>query len=339
MNKKKIFGTVGISVIMILIYTIFNVKTEYAHVVLSSNEDEIPNSSYIIGTNLFTKESNEIYDGNLTTSWIMLAAKTIASDELEDMIIYYKNPRGEWINSLTRDEIDVPQTFEIIMKNGQEYEVDDGSVPISTMEVGDYVEYPEVEGYSGSWQVLHLDTDGHIEILAQEVEEEVEFKGLSSTTGIGITYYGMNDAPKVLNEAAEKYMDETLSESARSFGSNPLDPYINMTTKSESDTYYLTDVDAYTEALTEEKIDGFKADVWVTSREISGYNTPYAVHQLRYYSVEKDVVISQTIVHSGTSYAVVSKNLAPVVKLKTDLKIIAGEGSKENPWQLTSKED
>lgn len=91
-----------------------DIPYEDPNAVDSSN---IESGSYIIGTHMFTKDSNDIYDGLLNTTHIMLAAKTIVSDDLEDMIIYYKNPRGIWINALTSEEIDAPDEFKIDYEN------------------------------------------------------------------------------------------------------------------------------------------------------------------------------------------------------------------------------
>ena len=72
----------------------------------------IPNRTYIIGTHEFTSEMA------LTTSRIMIAARTIQGDNLteEDMVIYYKNPYGNWINATNGKPIPqnkLPQSFTI----------------------------------------------------------------------------------------------------------------------------------------------------------------------------------------------------------------------------------
>ena len=74
--------------------------------------DSIPHSTYIIGTHEFTSKTA------LTTSVIMMAARTIQGDNLteEDMVIYYKNPRGDWINAINGTPIpenELPQSFTI----------------------------------------------------------------------------------------------------------------------------------------------------------------------------------------------------------------------------------
>ena len=91
---------------------------------IAANEistSDISNSTYIIGKHMFTRETNNEYNGKLSTNYIMLAAKTITSDNLEDMIIYYKNARGTWINALTSEAIDAPEKFDIEYKNNEPY--------------------------------------------------------------------------------------------------------------------------------------------------------------------------------------------------------------------------
>ena len=69
--------------------------------------DDIEPRTYIIGSHEFTENST------LTTRHIMLASKTIDGDTLNDMVIYYKNPRGKWINGLTGETIEVSEKFNI----------------------------------------------------------------------------------------------------------------------------------------------------------------------------------------------------------------------------------
>lgn len=83
--------------------------------------EDIENSTYIIGTHMFTREGSEYYNGVLTTDYIMLASQTINSNKLEDMIIYYKNPRGKWLDVLKNEVIEVEDTIEITHKNNKLY--------------------------------------------------------------------------------------------------------------------------------------------------------------------------------------------------------------------------
>ena len=78
--------------------------------------DKIPNSTYVIGKYMFTRNENEAtgYNGILTTRRIMIASKTVAGDSQDDMIIYYKTNRGVLINALTKETITDIEEFEII---------------------------------------------------------------------------------------------------------------------------------------------------------------------------------------------------------------------------------
>ena len=82
-------------------------------------EEDVPNSTYVIGTHMFTRDINEEtgYEGKLTTQLIMLASKTLEGNNIEDMVILYKNPRGVWINAMSTEEVSVASTFEITNKN------------------------------------------------------------------------------------------------------------------------------------------------------------------------------------------------------------------------------
>lgn len=73
----------------------------------------ISSASYVIGTHVFTRNSNENYKGQLTTQYIMLASKTINQNNLANMIIYYKNPRGVWYDALTGKTVNVPDSFKV----------------------------------------------------------------------------------------------------------------------------------------------------------------------------------------------------------------------------------
>ena len=75
---------------------------------------DIVNGAYIIGTHIFNKDKNDVYNGTLTTPMIMLASKTITGNALSDMNIYFKNSRGKWISAITGKIIDsVPSNFNI----------------------------------------------------------------------------------------------------------------------------------------------------------------------------------------------------------------------------------
>lgn len=115
MKKKINFKSVVFSAFIISAFFFMNMDV-YAQTFMP---EEIPNSSYVIGSYVFTREANEDkgYEGKLTTDLIMLASKSIKNNNREDMIIYYKTATGMWINGLNGSSIEVPSSFEIDYTN------------------------------------------------------------------------------------------------------------------------------------------------------------------------------------------------------------------------------
>lgn len=105
--KKKIISVFVLVATLVGLFVFSQVTTANTNF-----GEEIPNNSYVIGTNLFTS------DAMLTTEDIMLAAKTIENNSTKDMIIYYKTPRGKWVNGLTGEEITLSSEFYLEYING-----------------------------------------------------------------------------------------------------------------------------------------------------------------------------------------------------------------------------
>ncbi len=111
---KKVF--IGFLLIVTMMLTI-NVNAKVM------SKDDIDDDSYVIGSYLFTRahNSDDGYNGELTTQVMLLAAQSIESNNgLEDMIVYYKTFLGEWINGITGEEITPPSYFEITNQNLKE---------------------------------------------------------------------------------------------------------------------------------------------------------------------------------------------------------------------------
>ena len=84
------------------------------------SKDDIKPGTYMIGTHLFTRKTVGDYNGTLTVRYIMLAARTINSTNINDMIIYLKNSRGKWVNAVTNEEVTVPDKVDIYYENSVE---------------------------------------------------------------------------------------------------------------------------------------------------------------------------------------------------------------------------
>ena len=80
------------------------------------SKEDIENISgdvYVIGNYMFTRARNSEYDGTLTTEYIMLASKSIDSNNKNDMKIYLKDLFGSWVNAINDNDITPPTDFKI----------------------------------------------------------------------------------------------------------------------------------------------------------------------------------------------------------------------------------
>ncbi len=117
--KRKLLFT-----LFLFFLFIFNIKA----VSITRKQEDIEPMTYLIGTHIFNRETNAIYDGKLTTERIMVAAKTIFSEDQYDQKIYYKRANGKWINALTGEEVELPEeNVEITKINLLDPEVEEHS--------------------------------------------------------------------------------------------------------------------------------------------------------------------------------------------------------------------
>ena len=102
----------------------------------------------------------------------MLASKTIDGNTLNDMIIYYKNPRGKWINGLTGETVEVSEKFNIeyvdLIKclttpTLENILGDETSATLSITSSGYYLDSNNLSKISG-WELYEKTTDGYSKI-------------------------------------------------------------------------------------------------------------------------------------------------------------------------------
>jgi len=129
---------------------------------LEVSAHDIPSDTYIIGTHVFTEE--RLY---LSTQDIMWASKTIEGNSKDDMIIYYKDLNGTWINGLTGEKTTVPSTFKI-------EEVNSEPAQLFTIE-----------------SVLILDDYEVIDVLNEYEYNELYFEIDRNQVNLGINEYGI----------------------------------------------------------------------------------------------------------------------------------------------------
>ena len=157
MKKKLLY-------LLLLFGILFCIKINVnAKEILSS---DISPRTYIIGTYEFTENTT------LTTRHIMLASKTIDGNTLNDMIIYYKNPRGKWINGLTGEIVEVSEKFNIEYVDLIKFLTtptlenilgDETSATLSITSSGYYLDSNNLSKISG-WELYEKTTDGYSKI-------------------------------------------------------------------------------------------------------------------------------------------------------------------------------
>ena len=157
MKKKLLY-------LLLLFGILFCIKINVnAKEILSS---DISPRTYIIGTYEFTENTT------LTTRHIMLASKTIDGNTLNDMIIYYKNPRGKWINGLTGEIVEVSDKFNIEYVDLIKFLTtptlenilgDETSATLSITSSGYYLDSNNLSKISG-WELYEKTTDGYSKI-------------------------------------------------------------------------------------------------------------------------------------------------------------------------------
>lgn len=157
MKKKLLY-------LLLLFGILFCIKINVnAKEILSS---DISPRTYIIGAYEFTENTT------LTTRHIMLASKTIDGNTLNDMIIYYKNPRGKWINGLTGETVEVSEKFNIeyvdLIKclttpTLENILGDETSATLSITSSGYYLDSNNLSKISG-WELYEKTTDGYLKI-------------------------------------------------------------------------------------------------------------------------------------------------------------------------------
>lgn len=157
MKKKLLY-------LLLLFGILFCIKINVnAKEILSS---DISPRTYIIGAYEFTENTT------LTTRHIMLASKTIDGNTLNDMIIYYKNPRGKWINGLTGETVEVSEKFNIeyvdLIKclttpTLENILGDETSATLSITSSGYYLDSNNLSKISG-WELYEKTIDGYSKI-------------------------------------------------------------------------------------------------------------------------------------------------------------------------------
>ena len=194
MKKKLLY-------LLLLFGILFCIKINVnAKEILSS---DISPRTYIIGTYEFTENTT------LTTRHIMLASKTIDGNTLNDMIIYYKNPRGKWINGLTGEIVEVSEKFNIEYVDLIKFLTtptlenilgDETSATLSITSSGYYLDSNNLSKISG-WELYEKTENGYVTIANDSTySHNVSMDQGTTKTFIARVYYENENVTKTYSE-------------------------------------------------------------------------------------------------------------------------------------------
>ena len=160
---------------VILSLLVFYVGIIFVNAKTLNVDTDINTSSYIIGTHVFTSKVT------LDIKKIMLAAKTINSDNISDMVIYYKEPwGGNWVDAVTGKQVDIGSTKTITHIDLQRID-------------GLKIMYHSNGGTGEmSDQIIPVGDTGHLTANSFEKNNYVFKFWSTQADGIGDTYYDLS---------------------------------------------------------------------------------------------------------------------------------------------------
>ena len=226
----------------------------------------------------------------------------------------------------------------------------------SNIKVGDFVNYSvTVDGVIyDKWRVLHKDMNGHVEIVCYNGPSFT----LGSKTDIEKSKNDYSNVISILNQNSAAYKNGQAGYSARHLGSNPYnsksyetidasyvqyynDGVIDSTRKAYLEQkHYETDLNAILSFNSTNKLLCDTGYAWVASRgvEANTLYTHFSVPLLLSDGSSSGIALcaaNSSGVYVG-DYTSIASNLAPVVSLKSGIKVKAnvGNGTENNPWQL-----
>ncbi len=202
---------------------------------------------------------------------------------------------------------------------------------VTSLEEGEYVEYRDTRGNTWTCVVLYDSSSRYgIQIITADTVGTVTLKGED----------GYNNAISTLNDKALDYLNTTYASDARCVGSKPNNKnsqsgtisYMGHTMR-DTDTNYETDYDQ----MTSLGIRTIGEEYWLASRFVSRWADSYEFGM--YYVTSQwqsaietlfEVAKDEYYTYAGTF----SYGLRPVFTLKSGIKIIGGDGTKNSPYRL-----
>lgn len=248
----------------------------------------------------------------------------------------------------------VTEEYVNMMKTDSEVTLPTVPQPIEdVLKEGAYVNYKDSKRKTRKCVVLYGPENTNyssygIQIIAMESVEDVTLGSSDFNTSMA----SYNDAISTLNKKAREYNNYTYSADARCVGSLPGNPdYDGPGMCNNQDSWFLNyngqikdeDKSYSTDYSKMENIHGGILNTgttyWLASRKLSS-NPSYRTGDLYVYSIDSagTLISSQLcLLYQDTSYNTgysKTNGFRPVFILKSGLKVLSGEGSKDNPYEL-----
>lgn len=221
---------------------------------------------------------------------------------------------------------------------------------------GDYVEYNSGNGYNGKWRVLYNDNSNKLQIVSTTIVESLTLGG-ETIEDVKASY---NNGIDILNNACQKYINSSYAKSARSIGSNPIEPEDKtiQTCKLSflwNDSY---DTGIKVADLNRESditaINTYMPDVvsledpyWIASRNIELNEDDNGNASVDFYIVINGIpggawsncifILHHEGGNNQTWQYTRTAGIRPVITLKDDIEISDGNGSETEPYRLIAK--
>ena len=289
---------------------------------------------------------------------IILSTVTI-STVLGDngLINQAKKNKNNVLESVGEEEDDINKVTEEyvnMMKTDSEVTLPTVPQPIEdVLKEGAYVNYKDSKGKTRKCVVLYGPENTNyssygIQIIAMESVEDVTLGSSDFNTSMA----SYNDAISTLNKKAREYNNYTYSADARCVGSAPGNPdYDGPGMCNNQDSWFLNyngqikdeDKSYSTDYSKMENIHGGILNIgttyWLASRKLSS-NPSYRTGDLYVYSIDSTgtLISSQLcLLYQDTSYNTgysKTNGFRPVFMLKSGLKVVSGDGSKNSPYEL-----
>ena len=202
-----------------------------------------------------------------------------------------------------------------------------------TLQPGQYILY-NGNGYT-DWRVLYAN-ENKVEIISKGSVETKTLKGKDD----------YNNMISILNEIANNYKNDIYANSARCIGSDLMadtnkKAYEDYPKYSYIQTYALnmpagdSNFSLDLKAMQDAGINSIETSYWLASRRV-GANASNANFCGRYVNISgsmNDVLFNLTSTGNTTS-SECTHGVRPVIAIKSDVKIIGGEGTEQDPWIL-----